>query len=129
MKEIKSKNKDKHMGEGPNQSFHVFHLIKGQSWIKEIQALADDKRGKKSVTGWKTHVRDDGDEGVGDGEGEALRSARLEALLHQRQAVLPAEQADVSQQVQGNLHVLLDRSKVSKLGQVDRSTGPGRTNS
>lgn len=55
--------------------------------------------------GW-THVGDDGDEGVRDGEGEALRRPRLEALLHQGEAVLAAEQADVAQQVQGNLHVL-----------------------
>lgn len=54
----------------------------------------------------RTHVGDDGDEGVRDGEGEALRRPRLEALLHQREAVLAAEQADIAQQVQGNLHVL-----------------------
>ena len=58
--------------------------------------------------GWWTHVGDDGDEGVGDGEGEALRSARLEALLHQGEAVLPAEQTDVTQQMQRHLHVLVD---------------------
>lgn len=58
--------------------------------------------------GWWTHVGDDGDEGVGDGEGEALRSARLEALLHQREAVLPAEQTDVTQQVQRHLDVLVE---------------------
>lgn len=54
----------------------------------------------------RTHIGDDGDEGVGDGEGEALRGSRLEALLHQGEAVLPTEQADVAQQVQRNLHVL-----------------------
>ena len=54
-----------------------------------------------------THVGDDGDEGVCDGEGEALRSARLEAFLHQGEAVLPTEQTDVAQQMQRNLHVLL----------------------
>lgn len=53
-----------------------------------------------------THVGDDSDEGVRNGEGEALRRPRLEALLHQREAVLAAEQADVAQQVQGDLHVL-----------------------
>lgn len=52
------------------------------------------------------HVGDDGDEGVGDGEREALRGARLEALLHQREAVLPTEEADVAQQMQRDLHVL-----------------------
>lgn len=54
----------------------------------------------------RTHVGDDGDEGVRDGEGEALWRPRLEALLHQGETVLAAEQADVAQQVQGNLHVL-----------------------
>lgn len=54
----------------------------------------------------RTHIGDDGDEGVGDGEGEALRGSRLEAFLHQGKAVLPTEQADVAQQVQRNLHVL-----------------------
>lgn len=77
----------------------------------------------------KTHIGDDGDEGVGDGEREALWSARLEALLHQGEAVLPAEQADVSQQVQGNFHVLVDRSNFSKLGQVNRIAISVLTNS
>lgn len=54
----------------------------------------------------RTHIGDDGDEGVGDGEGEAFRGSRLEALLHQGEAVFPTEQADVAQQVQRNLHVL-----------------------
>ena len=54
----------------------------------------------------RTHVGDDGDEGVGDGEGQALRVACLEALLHQREPLLPAKQADVAQQMQRDLHVL-----------------------
>lgn len=54
----------------------------------------------------RTHIGDDGDEGVGDGEGKTLRGSRLEALLHQGETVLPTEQADVAQQVQRNLHVL-----------------------
>ena len=58
-----------------------------------------------------THIGDDGDEGVSDGEGEALRCSRLEALLHQGKAVLPAEQADVTQQMQRNLHVLDSRGR------------------
>lgn len=54
----------------------------------------------------RTHVRDNGDEGMCDGEGERVRSAELKAVLHQREAVLPAEHTHVSQQVQRNLHVL-----------------------
>lgn len=61
-----------------------------------------------SWLGGETHVGDDGDEGVRDGEGEALRGARLEALLHQGEAVLPAEQTDVAQQMQRHLHVLVN---------------------
>lgn len=53
-----------------------------------------------------THVRDDGDEGMCDGEGESIRSAELKAVLHQREAVLPAEHTHISQQVQRNLHIL-----------------------
>ena len=58
-----------------------------------------------------THVGDDGDEGVGDGEGEALRRSRLEAFLHQGEAVLPAEQTDVAQQMQRHLHVLVSEGE------------------
>lgn len=53
-----------------------------------------------------THIRDYGDEGVGDGEGEALWSAQLEALLHQGEAMFPTEQADIAQQMQRYLHIL-----------------------
>lgn len=53
-----------------------------------------------------THVRDDGDESMCDGERESIRSAKLKAVLHQREAVLPAEHTHVSQQVQRNLHIL-----------------------
>lgn len=53
-----------------------------------------------------THVRDDGDEGMCDGEGESVRSAELKAVLHQREAVLPTEHTHISQQVQRDLHVL-----------------------
>ncbi len=60
---------------------------------------------------WWTHVGDDGDEGVSDGEGEALRGARLEALLHQGEAVLPTEQTDVTQQMQRHLHVLVHEGR------------------
>lgn len=54
----------------------------------------------------ETYVGDDGDEGVGDGERQALWRAPLEALLHEGEAVLPAEQTDVPQQVKRHLHVL-----------------------
>lgn len=62
-------------------------------------------------TGLGTHIGHDGDEGVGNGEGEALWGSQLKALLHQREAVLPAEQADVSQQMQRNLHVLVEKGE------------------
>lgn len=58
-----------------------------------------------------THVGDDGNEGVGDREGEALWSAQLEALLHKREALLPAEQTDVTQQMQRHLHILVNKKK------------------
>lgn len=47
---------------------------------------------------------------MGDREGEALWSAKLEALLHQGEAVFPTEQADVAQQMQRYLHIL-DKSR------------------
>lgn len=71
-----------------------------------------------------THVGDDGDEGVGDGEGEALRRSRLEAFLHQGEAVLPAEQAHVAQQVQWHLHILRGATASLVSGSTDRNTGP-----
>lgn len=37
------------------------------------------------------YVRDDGDEGVCYGERQRLRGAELEAVLHEREAVLPTE--------------------------------------
>lgn len=53
-----------------------------------------------------THIGDDGDEGVGNGEGQALWRAWLKAVLHERQTVLATEQANIAQQVQGDLHIL-----------------------
>jgi len=47
---------------------------------------------------------------MGDGKGEALRSAPLKALLHQREAVFPAEQTDITQKMKGHLHILINNT-------------------
>lgn len=62
-----------------------------------------------------THIGDDGDEGVGNGKGEALWSAQLKALLHKREAMLPAEQTDVTQQMERYLHILVNKKKQHKI--------------
>lgn len=58
----------------------------------------------------RTHVGYDGDEGVGNREREALWGSRLKAFLHQRETVFPTEEADISQQMQRNLHVLRNQT-------------------
>ena len=67
--------------------------------------MGSGRAGLRGV-GRRTHVGDDGDEGVGDGEGQGLGRAELEAVLHEGQAVLPAEQAHVAEEVQRDLHIL-----------------------
>lgn len=78
--------------------------------MSETYSNCDFYKVTSAFSRW-THIGDDGDEGVGDGEGEALWSAQLEALLHEREAVLPAEQTDVTQQMQRHLHVLVNEEK------------------
>lgn len=58
----------------------------------------------------RTHIGYNGDEGVGNREREALWGSRLKALLHQRESMFPTEEADISQQMQWNLHILRNQT-------------------